>query len=126
MPNGLFDLCDDFERGYIACALWTSELDDVSGSDLPLEIVERMREDCSRFRLSVEGDKVVTHLTPAQMLGVADSQLGHDFWLTRNRHGAGFWDRGLGDVGEVLTKRAQSFGECSLTRDDDGTIYLEP
>ena len=25
-----------------------------------------------------------------------EAQAGHDFWLTRNGHGVGFWDRGLG------------------------------
>jgi hypothetical protein len=40
---------------------------------------------------------------------------GHDFWLTRNHHGAGFWD---GDweqsAGEKLTALAESFGEFNL------------
>lgn len=34
-------------------------------------------------------------------------QLGHDFWLTRNRHGTGFWDRGT-DVGGDLSELAKS------------------
>jgi hypothetical protein len=40
--------------------------------------------------------------------------IGHDFWLTRNHEGAGFWDRdalradGLGDQ---LTEAAQEFSE---------------
>jgi hypothetical protein len=36
----------------------------------------------------------------------------HDFFLTRNGHGAGFWD---GDYknGEKLTEIAKSFGEDS-------------
>jgi hypothetical protein len=29
-------------------------------------------------------------------------QAGIDFWLTRNRHGAGYWDRGLGITGDKL------------------------
>lgn len=46
-------------------------------------------------------------------------QAGHDFWLTRNGHGAGFWDRGDFyrardgfDRAEVLDKTARSFGEA--------------
>lgn len=31
-----------------------------------------------------------------------DELAGHDYWLTRNGHGAGFWDRGLGPVGDRL------------------------
>ena len=46
------------------------------------------------------------------------SQAGHDFWLTRCGHGAGFWDRGNlyvtesgCDAKDLLTERAQSYGE---------------
>lgn len=35
--------------------------------------------------------------------GYSIEQAGSDFWLTRNGHGTGFWDRGLGTVGEALT-----------------------
>lgn len=49
---------------------------------------------------------------------------GYDFWLTRCGHGAGFWDRGLGDVGDKLTDAAQAFKECWLYVGDDGKIYV--
>ena len=53
-----------------------------------------------------------------------DEQNGHDFWLTRRRHGAGFWDRGYGDsVGEILTKIAQMFPE-ELCITVDGANHL--
>jgi hypothetical protein len=49
---------------------------------------------------------------------------GHDFWLTRNGHGAGFWDGDLSeDVGNALTEAAKKFGECHLYVGDDGQIY---
>ena len=42
-------------------------------------------------------------------------QCGHDFWLTRQGHGTGFWDRPE-IYGEVYAKRftaqAESFGEA--------------
>ena len=42
-------------------------------------------------------------------------QAGHDFWLTRNGHGAGFWDGDWKDsAGASLTEIAKSFGECNL------------
>lgn len=54
-------------------------------------------------------------------------QLAHDYWLTRNHHGAGFWDRGLGGLGDRLTKAAQLDGEYYLFDnitglDDDGNV----
>ena len=35
------------------------------------------------------------------------AQMCHDYWLTRNGHGAGFWCRGLGDVGKTLSDLAE-------------------
>lgn len=49
-------------------------------------------------------------------------QAGHDFILTRNHHGAGFWDRGYGDAGDELTKFAHTFGELSVYVDDAGRL----
>ncbi len=52
------------------------------------------------------------------------AQAGHDFWLTRNGQGAGFWD---GDwpkaAGKRLTKSSKTFGETTLYVGDDGKIH---
>ena len=41
-------------------------------------------------------------------------QVAHDFWLTCNGHGAGFWDRGLGIVGDKLTDCCKSVGNIEV------------
>jgi hypothetical protein len=44
-----------------------------------------------------------------------EDQAGYDFWLTRNGHGTGFWDRPerYGSyVAESMTKRSEWFGEA--------------
>jgi hypothetical protein len=52
-------------------------------------------------------------------------QASHDFWLTRNRHGAGFWDRGLPhNLGRMLTEHAHAYGSCDAYAGDDGMLYL--
>ncbi len=53
--------------------------------------------------------------------------LGHDLWLTRNRHGTGFWDRGLGALGDRLADAARSLGEADswVMADDDETVEVE-
>ena len=53
------------------------------------------------------------------------ARAGHDFWLTRNGHGAGFWDRGdlWGPYEEMLVNGSKSYGEFQLYRGDDGLIY---
>ena len=35
---------------------------------------------------------------------------GHDYLLTRDGHGVGFWDRGLGELGDYLTDVAKGNG----------------
>lgn len=41
--------------------------------------------------------------------GVEAGQCGHDFILTANGHGAGFWDRGHGAIGDLLTERCRGY-----------------
>ena len=45
---------------------------------------------------------------------------GHNFWLTCNGHGSGFWD---GDWPARLTEASEQFGEFDLYVGDDGLIY---
>ena len=50
--------------------------------------------------------------------------VAHDWVLTRNRHGVGFWDRGLGIAGELLTRGAHFDGEVDAYVGDDGLVYV--
>lgn len=47
--------------------------------------------------------------------------LGHNIWLSRNRHGAGFFDHPY-EHEEQLTKAAHDLGEVYMYIDDNGTI----
>ena len=55
---------------------------------------------------------------------VSPEQFGHDFWLTRNGHGAGFWDRGLGALGSELSEAARSFGTVDVYEGGDNWLYF--
>src|SRR5207237_8100038 len=88
-----------FLSSYIETALWSSTdeagipLDDAKYSDVELapETIERMRADCERFQ--TEYDKLISGLDDSVLRSFPpDSHIPHDFWLTRNHHGAGFWD----------------------------------
>ena len=57
------------------------------------------------------------------MSGFDARTAGFDFWLTRARHGAGFWDRGLGAVGDKLTKAAHVYGSVDLYA-HEGKVHL--
>lgn len=101
-----------FADAYVEAAFWT-EQEDVNDAPLAPEGWEAIKADCVRFI-----EKAGTLLD-----GIEAGQAGHDFWLTRNHHGAGFWDRGLGEDGEKLTEIAQGFPEANLYVGDDGKAY---
>lgn len=52
-----------------------------------------------------------------------DRRAGVDFWLTRNGHGAGFWDGGWPEHSDELTKLSKPYGSVDLYIGDDGLIH---
>jgi len=119
-----------FVEAYIDAALWSStygengenNLDD-GKHELSCSAREQMEKDCEDFLNYCEREEIDPF--PDYNNGeFSDLELsGHDFWLTRNGHGAGYWDRGLGEIGDKLTKAAKTFGTCDLYVGDDGEIY---
>jgi hypothetical protein len=62
------------------------------------------------------------------VVGETPEHAGYDFWLTRNGHGAGFWDRwsdgGVNEaLGHKLSDACEPFGSCDLYVGDDERIY---
>lgn len=117
-----------FVKAYIAAMLWSTSGTDVNGEEfedlqsfkLAPETIELVKMDCFKFY----EDNFIT-LSYLDAKGIHSFELsGHDFWLTRVGHGAGFWDRGLGIAGEVLTRASKNFGEVYPTIGDDNLIYL--
>lgn len=97
---------------YLVCALWSScdakgnPLDRFSIYNFPKEDLERAEKDCEEFKKKA-GDLIN---------GISDEDLGHDFWLTRNGHGAGFWDRDYLDeeTGKKLSDISREFGGLNV------------
>ena len=116
---------DAFTRAFLNAALWAGT--DDNGE--PLE---------DRFTLADVADATVADAAAdcadfqaahAALLDGADpAQAGHDFYLTRNRHGAGFWDRDRSTYpadpeGRALTDAAHAFGPWDFVVGDDGMLY---
>jgi len=129
MDNNLFERLVEAGRhgiemntvydGYKEAALWTSE-DEIEvaygdKADIAEETEAEMREDVEAF--------VDANLKPLVQSELASGLIGHNFWLTRNGHGTGFWDRDLGAIGDELTDACKAFPEYSLYAGDDGKIY---
>lgn len=118
-------MLDDFTRQYIDTALWASndELDENGGEpmddrfEVSLEFIAEAIRDCDAFRERA-GDWLDEHADP--------TMAAHDFWLTRNGHGAGFWDGDWPIYGDALTAMVgwrTDFGEVNLYIGDDHKVY---
>jgi len=140
---------------YIECALWSTTdnsrddggdpLDQNYGpEDLAPEARETMERACAEFLKAsdaavIEGCAAALmvrrlHLTDREAaVSLADAhetweQFGHDFWLTRNGHGAGFWDRPEiygAQMARLLTQASKTRGECHVSVGDDGRLYVD-
>lgn len=122
---------DAFEKAYATAALWSSmdwkgeeegnpEMLDkkYSISDLAPQTVLSFHRDCRDFQTAQ-----YVLLEQAAQLGETEEQAGHDFWLSRNGHGAGFFDHGTEKVWKDLQAAAKVYGEVNLYVGDDELIY---
>jgi hypothetical protein len=116
--NGVdFHSLDAFTQGYFEAMIFTTEDEAREAgyncylSSIYYDSVATGVRQCHSFRL-----KNADLLHEAyDTVGYDEGHAGHDFWLTRNGHGAGFWDRGLGEVGENLLLRPKSSAKHMLT-----------
>ena len=119
---------EEFFQDYMACLLWQApegddgkELDDThTVSDFSADSAASSRKDCADFFSANEAMLKDVCERPGYSWG----QAGHDFCLTRNHHGAGFWDRGLGQAGRVLTLSSHTYGSAGVYVGDDGKLYV--
>lgn len=123
-----------FLQGYIDAALWsTTDCRDEEGndtyslddefSDVSDKCRAAMLSDCNDF-IADHGEKLEAF---KDATGRDDSDMGHDFWLTRSGHGAGFWDRlsrGANgyEIGEQLTDACKDYGTFELYGDFEAGV----
>lgn len=158
-------IADEYTRdmltGYVDAAMWSESLGDevaayIGGNAMPdtslsavFDLGDIAEETLAKMRADVEDFFRANRA--ALLKWYADpSYAGHDFWLTRNGHGTGFWSRGhvgavMGaeyrkaqniDVAEQrrrvarnaaltrLSEASKSYGETSLYVGDDDRIHL--
>lgn len=103
-----------FISSYLACIDWTQGYDS-AGTELDEDCKREAIIDCMAFM-----SRAWAYLSDEVI-----EQAGHDFWLSRNGHGAGFWDRDPPEYGNEynlgrLQGFAESFGEYHAF-DETGT-----
>jgi len=122
---------DTFTRAYVTCALWLLDEDPGPGewsehgrytiANIHGDTLRQMVADCQRFQEDNPGN-----LEEAYDYGLTEVQAGHDFWLSRSGHGAGFVDHGDSACFDWLQKAARAFEEFDLYFGNTGRIYGYP
>lgn len=90
--------------------------------DLSPALAADMRRELDEFMAANDADISVF----CERLGFDDEQVAHDFWLTREGHGAGFWDRYSGSDAELsaairrLSESARAYGNYSDSFNPNG------
>lgn len=111
-----------FTKGFVEALFFTDchcdnpELENKTFEDLAPKTLAKIIEICAGFEM--------LHKALLEKAGTPE-QNGHDFWLTINGHGAGFWDRGYGETGEALTQACKNYSPIYVYAGDDGLIYLD-
>jgi hypothetical protein len=95
-------------------------------ADLAPATIERIKADCEAFQAAHAAllESVYGVTGRHERNAYDESRAGNDYWYTRNGHGTGFWDRGLGEAGDKLATAAR-YSERNLYRGDDGLLYLD-
>lgn len=122
------DQVEEVLTEYIAAALWstinsdtdnTFSEDNFTREDIAPATLRAMEADVRKF-LAENADAL-------KESELDNGQIGHDLWLTRNGHGAGFWDRGLDDgTADLLTDAAKAMKQIDLEAGDDGKVHYFP
>jgi hypothetical protein len=115
-----------FVRSYLATGVWVEFESDEMPETVSKEAIRLAFEDCQRFidkvkELFSKEDADYILKRPGSDL---DLLAPHEFYLTRNRHGAGFWDGDWDEHGDKLTKICHEMKECQLYTGDDNKAYF--
>jgi hypothetical protein len=109
---------------YLTAALWSSHDTDNFGEEVELDNYdfapgqdEKVCADWHKFASDPEVQELCSDL------GIYMGQAAHDFWLTRNGHGAGFWDRGPEEGRKRLSEISKTYGEYNLFLGFDDQVY---
>lgn len=105
---------DEFLRGYLEAAEWCGLMEEQREA---FELSVYPSWDAESYAAASTDCKAFCEECAADLEGMDPASAGQDFYLTRNRHGVGFWDRGLGKAGERLTRAAHAYGEANVDFD---------
>ncbi len=126
--------CTAFEEGYFSAAEWLangygpkyendSSLDDTDRAKLrgwTRDAIAKGKADCVRFCEENREDLAAFCEITGRDLDLA----GYCFWLSRNGHGAGFFDRDAGDVGDRLQEVCEKWSEVDVESFHNRLVFV--
>jgi hypothetical protein len=114
-----------FVRSYLATACWV-EFESGTTYQLHRSAIRDAFMDCDKFIglvdkhfMSKDAEYIINR--PGNDLELLAP---HEFYLTRNRHGAGFWDGDWDELGDKLTEICHEMKESQLYIGDDNMAYF--
>lgn len=117
---------EQFIRGFTNCLYFVDtgdEGDPPSELELSTQALEYIRDVCTEFWN--EHQDTIAEASCRSFDITKEDRAGFDFYLTRNGHGAGFWD---GDWSEphatILSDASEGYGDEYVYEDEDGTISI--
>lgn len=114
-----FDV-NEILNSYLETAIWAEESDE---NDLQGKTIQELDKN-SKANSAIE---IYQFLQKAQQeasdeLNTYDEEgIGHNLWLSRNGHGAGFFD----DNNDKLQNLARNMKSVNIYSGDDGKIYID-
>ena len=121
-----------FVLSYLATAAWVT-VDSDENDDFTDEAKKKAESDCALFIQKVRaefGEKKALELLNTEGKDL-EFRAAHDFFLTRNGHGAGFWDNPENYGGQVnadkLTEICEEIGEvnCYHIDGEDSMLTMD-
>lgn len=121
----------EFLQGVLAAILFAEcDMNNPEGDDTSLESHGHSVEDfADDARESLRHDAVSwlwenrRLIRAAMTTGYTVEQAGHDWYFTHAGHGVGYWDRGLGKLGKMLSERCP-LREFNVWEDENGTLQI--
>lgn len=111
MARNIKEICDHYKTAVIFTESGDENIGDCTEFAGVAE--DQIKNDVQMFLILA-----ANYLTPEW----SDQEIGHCLWLTRNRHGSGFWDRDFPNA-DKLSDIARDMGEQWAIADGD-LIYL--
>jgi hypothetical protein len=109
---------------YLESVFWT----ETDNNEIPLDRNYSHKDVDADTRIRMQTD-IDSFFEKACEIAPEESSefLMHNFWLTRNRSGAGFWDGRCAseEIGRKLTELSHTYREVCTYVGDDGKIYQD-